>query len=66
MDQKELFELGEKLERAKKMAPTRPHPHTPSSATVQKTMGTAAAAVDHLRDAVTGRSRHDPPDPANP
>jgi hemerythrin-like domain-containing protein len=55
--------IGEKLEVAKKVAPTRPHPDTPPNATVQKTMGTGAAVVDHVRDAVTGRDAKNPPDP---
>jgi hemerythrin-like domain-containing protein len=59
----ELEKLGEKLEAAKKIAPTRPHPDTPPNATVQKTMGTAAAMVDHLRDAASGREADNPPDP---
>jgi hemerythrin-like domain-containing protein len=59
----EREKLGRKLEGAKKVAPTRPHPATPPSATVQKTMGAGAAFVDHLRDAVTGRSEKNPPDP---
>jgi hemerythrin-like domain-containing protein len=53
----ELEELGEKMARAKRMAPTRPHPHTPSTPGVQKTAGPAVAATDKLRDAVTGRGR---------
>lgn len=59
----ELARLGERLETAKKVAPTRPHPDTPPNAMVQKTMGTGAAVVDHLRDAVTGRSGKIPPEP---
>ena len=59
----ELARLGEKLEIAKKVAPTRPHPGTPPNPLVQNTMGTAAAVVDHVRDAVTGRSGENPPDP---
>jgi hemerythrin-like domain-containing protein len=55
--------LGEKLEAAKKIAPTRPHPDTPPNATVQKTMGTVAAMADHLRDAASGRADKNPPDP---
>lgn len=61
--QAELASLGEKLEVAKKVAPTRPHPDTPPTPLVQKTMGTAAAVVDHVRDAVTGRAGENPPDP---
>lgn len=55
--------IGEKLEVAKKIAPTRPHPDTPPHAAIQKTMGTGAAVVDHVRDAVTGRDDKNPPDP---
>ena len=59
----ELEKLGQKLEAAKKIAPTRPHPDTPPNPTVQKTMGTAAAMADHLRDAASGRAAENPPDP---
>lgn len=62
----ELARLGEKLEVAKKVAPTRPHPDTPASSLVQKTMGTGAAVVDHVRDAVSGRASENPPDPTVP
>jgi hemerythrin-like domain-containing protein len=55
--------LGEKLETAKKAAPTRPHPNTPPTPGVLKTAGMGAATMDHLRDAVTGRSDDNPPDP---
>lgn len=61
--QEELAMLGEKLEAAKKVAPTRPHPDTPPNSTVLKTMGMATAAMDHVRDAVTGRAKDNPPDP---
>jgi hemerythrin-like domain-containing protein len=63
VSRQDLEKLGEKLEAAKKVAPTRPHPDTPSNETVQKTMGTAAAMVDHMRDAVSGREAENPPDP---
>jgi hemerythrin-like domain-containing protein len=59
----EREKIGEKLEVAKKIAPTRPHPDTPPNATVQKTMGTGAAVVDHVTDIVTGREADNPPDP---
>lgn len=59
----EREKLGARLEQAKKIAPTRPHPDTPSNPAVQKTMGTAAAIVDHVRDAATGRAEDNPPDP---
>jgi hypothetical protein len=50
-------ELGEKIEAAEARGPTRPHPHTPPSPGLLKAAGPAVAAVDKLRDAVTGRSR---------
>ena len=50
-------ELGDKLTNAKEHGPTRPHPHAPASPDVLKTAGPAVAAVDKLRDAVTGRGR---------
>jgi hypothetical protein len=55
---RESEELGDKITRAKKMAPTRPHPSVPPQPGAQKAAGTMAAAADKLRDAVTGRGRH--------
>lgn len=63
MSQEELEELGSKLEMAKKVAPTRPHPDTPSDSLVQKTMGTGAAMADRVRDNLSGRAAENPPDP---
>jgi hemerythrin-like domain-containing protein len=57
LSMEELTELGEKMAKAKKMAPTRPHPAAPSSAGAQKTAGPMAAMADKLRDMVTGRGR---------
>jgi hemerythrin-like domain-containing protein len=53
----EARELGDKLATARKRGPTRPHPRTPASPEVVKTAGPAIAAVDKLRDAVTGRGK---------
>jgi hemerythrin-like domain-containing protein len=61
--QDELQRMGEKLEAAKKIAPTRPHPDTPPSAAVLKTAGMVTAVADHVRDAVSGRADKNPPDP---
>jgi hemerythrin-like domain-containing protein len=58
-----LNRLGAKLEAAKKIAPTRPHPDTPPQPAVLKTMGMATAVVDHVRDAASGRAADNPPDP---
>ena len=51
-----LDELGEKMERAKGTAPTRPHPHAPSSPPGNLVAGTVAAVVDRVRDVVSSRS----------
>lgn len=53
----EAQDLGEKIERAEDKGPTRPHPHTPASPGVLRTAGPAVAAIDRLRDAMTGRGR---------
>jgi Hemerythrin HHE cation binding domain len=50
-------ELGDKITRAKKMAPTRPHPRVSPAEGAQKTAGPMAGVTDRLRDAVTGRGR---------
>jgi hemerythrin-like domain-containing protein len=63
LSQADLDKIGERLETAKKVAPTRPHPATPPVGMVQKTMGLGVAVADHVRDAVTGRGAHTPPDP---
>ncbi|OBH12219.1 hemerythrin domain-containing protein [Mycobacterium sp. E1747] len=63
ISREDLEKIGEKLEQAKKIAPTRPHPDTPPNPTVLKTMGMGAAVVDHVRDALTGRAQDNPPDP---
>jgi hemerythrin-like domain-containing protein len=63
MSREQLEKIGEKLEQAKKIAPTRPHPDTPPNPLLLKTMGMAASIVDHVRDAVTGRHEDNPPDP---
>lgn len=63
VSREEREKIGSQLEAAKKVAPTRPHPDTPDSSAVQKTMGLGAAVMDHVRDAVTGREDDNPPDP---
>jgi Hemerythrin HHE cation binding domain len=55
----DMRKLGEQMAAAKKSAPTRPHPHTPASPGVLKTVGVAAAAMDKARDAATGRDAAD-------
>lgn len=63
VSREDLEKLGEKLERAKRIAPTRPHPDTPPTPLFLKTMGMGTAIVDHVRDAFTGREADNPPDP---
>ncbi|WP_063057616.1 hemerythrin domain-containing protein [Nocardia sienata] len=62
----EMADLGEKMAAAKKKAPTRPHPKTPSSPAAQKTAGLAAAATDKVRDMAGGRKTDEPADPPTP
>jgi hypothetical protein len=54
----EAAELGAKIAKAKKVAPTRPHPNTPTSKAARKAAGPLAGVADRLRDAVTGRGRN--------
>ena len=54
-----LDELGEQLEAAKKVAPTRPHPHAPDTPPGNLVAGLIAGSLDKARDvirAVTPRS----------
>jgi hemerythrin superfamily protein len=51
-----LERIGEALEKAKKLAPTRPHPHAPARPPANVVAGTAAGALDRVRDEVSGRS----------
>jgi hypothetical protein len=44
---------------AKKMAPTRPHPAAPDTPPANKLLAPGAGLVDRLRDALTGRGKHD-------
>ncbi len=50
-----LIELGEQVQHAKKLAPTRPHPSAPHSELFHKTIGPGVGMIDRLRDKLTGR-----------
>jgi hemerythrin superfamily protein len=50
-----MHELGEKVQRAKAMAPTRPHPSAPDTPPANKLLAPGTGLVDRLRDALTGR-----------
>jgi hemerythrin superfamily protein len=52
----ELTELAGKVETAKKLAPTRPHPDAPNSELFHKLVGPGVGLVDRLRDKLTGRA----------
>jgi hemerythrin superfamily protein len=54
--QEELAELAGKVETAKKLAPTRPHPAAPNSELFHKLVGPGVGLVDRLRDKLTGRA----------
>jgi hemerythrin superfamily protein len=54
--QEELMELAGKVETAKKLAPTRPHPNAPNSEVFHKLVGPGVGLVDRLRDKLTGRA----------
>jgi hemerythrin superfamily protein len=54
--QEELTELAGKVETAKKLAPTRPHPGAPNSELFHKLVGPGVGLVDRLRDKLTGRA----------
>ncbi|OKH82267.1 hemerythrin [Mycobacterium sp. SWH-M3] len=51
----DLRKLGEKFEKAKKAAPTRPHPAAPDRPPVDMIIGPGVRLIDRLRDALTGR-----------
>jgi hemerythrin superfamily protein len=52
-----LVKLREKVETAKKIAPTRPHPDAPRSELFHKLVGPGVGLVDRVRDRLTGRGR---------
>lgn len=50
-----LVEMGKKVQNAKKLAPTRPHPNAPHSELFHKTIGPGVGMIDRLLDKLTGR-----------
>lgn len=55
LSQEQQVELGEKITRAKKLAPTRPHPSAPDSPPGDKILGVPLGIVDRIRDKMSGR-----------
>lgn len=52
-----LNDLGDKVRKAKKMAPTRPHPSAPHKPPANKLLAPGAGLVDRMRDAMSGRGK---------
>ncbi len=50
-----LVDLKDKVELAKKVAPTRPHPSAPNAELFHKLVGPGVGLVDRLRDRLTNR-----------
>ena len=50
-----LIDMGQKVQSAKRLAPTRPHPSAPHSELFHKTVGPGVGMVDRLLDKLTGR-----------
>jgi hemerythrin superfamily protein len=55
-DAEELGKLGEQFEKAKKIAPTRPHPSAPDKPPANKILDPGVGLIDRLRDALSGRN----------
>ncbi len=55
--QDDLEHLGERIRLAKKLAPTRPHPGSPSTPPANKLLAPGLGLVDRARDFVTGRGK---------
>ena len=53
-----LVDMGRKVEAAKMIAPTRPHPGSPHSELFHMTLGPGVGMVDRLRDALSGRFKN--------
>jgi hemerythrin-like domain-containing protein len=54
----DMTHIAHKVQAAKKIAPTRPHPHAPHSELFHKTLGGGVGLVDRIRDTLTGRKTH--------
>ncbi|WP_026925058.1 hemerythrin domain-containing protein [Glycomyces arizonensis] len=53
--EEELQDLGEKVTRAKEMAPTRPHPNAPDKPPADRILAPGVGFIDKIRDALSGR-----------
>jgi iron-sulfur cluster repair protein YtfE (RIC family) len=55
VSREELVEIAKKVEAAKKVAPTRPHPLAPNNPVFHKLVGPSVGLVDRLRDKLANR-----------
>lgn len=55
--EQQLQELGKKVQQAEEIAPTRPHPSSPSEGSALGILTPGAGMIDRLRDALSGRGR---------
>ncbi|SFH27592.1 hemerythrin domain-containing protein [Modicisalibacter xianhensis] len=55
LTQDQLIDMGNKVQKAKQLAPTRPHPSAPHSELFHKSVGPGVGMIDRLRDKLTGR-----------
>ncbi|MEU1628627.1 hemerythrin domain-containing protein [Streptomyces sp. NPDC020096] len=53
-----LRELGQKVRRAKKIAPTQPHPHLPDTPQAAKLVSPGVGLIDRIRDLAPRRGKH--------
>lgn len=54
-----LMELGDQVRKAKRTAPTRPHPGAPDTPPANRLLAPGLGLVDRVRDAVSGRGSPD-------
>jgi hemerythrin superfamily protein len=55
LTEEELEDLGSKITKAKKLAPTRPHPSAPDGPPGDKILGPPTGLMDRMRDLMSGR-----------
>jgi hemerythrin-like domain-containing protein len=56
LSQEEQEDLGAKITKAKKLAPTRPHPSAPDAPPGNKILGPPTGIMDRMRDLMSGRT----------
>lgn len=52
-----MAQLGREFLAAKRMAPTRPHPHAPDEGIAERIAGMLAKPLDHVRDMLSGKQK---------